>query len=91
MKPSKVNRAKHPVRRQKMIMAAAGLDPNQWLVVLDDGRYMHLVEKYFERRQRCIIDIVEKCVVKSRRLAGQTGTKIITQAYCKTHLKIMQW
>ena len=65
MKPNKVNRAKHPVRRQKMIMAAAGLDPNQWLVVLDDGRYMHLIEKYFERRQRCIIDIVEKCVVKS--------------------------
>ena len=43
MKPSKVNRAKHPVRRQKVIMAAAGLDPNQWLVVLDDGRYIHLI------------------------------------------------
>lgn len=46
-------------------MADAGLDPNQWLVVLDDGQYMHLVEKYFERRETCIIDKDSAEIVKS--------------------------
>lgn len=65
MVPGKILRAKRPTWRQGNLMADAGLDPNQWLVAFEDGRYMHLVEKYFERRETCIIDTVEKCVVKS--------------------------
>lgn len=46
-------------------MAAAGLAPGQWLVAFEDGRYMHLVEKYFERRETCIIDKDSAEIVKS--------------------------
>lgn len=65
MVPGKILRAKRPTRQQGGLMADAGLDPNQWLVAFEDGRYMHLVEKHFERREICIIDKAEKCVVKS--------------------------
>ena len=56
MVPGKILRAKRPTRQQGGLMAAAGLAPGQWLVAFEDGRYMHLVEKYFERRETCIID-----------------------------------
>lgn len=65
MKPEKILRATCPKGAQEELITAAGLNPQRWLVVHENDAYLYLVERHFERRQRCTIDKAEKSVVKS--------------------------
>lgn len=49
---------RRPNRSQRKIIrdARPKLKPWQWLVLFEDGAYLHLVDRGFERRERIIID-----------------------------------
>lgn len=64
MMPDKIRNPRRPKRAQKVLMSKAGLDPQQWLVAHKNSTYLYLVEKHFERRKQCIIDM-EGNIVKS--------------------------
>lgn len=41
---------------QAELIKAAGLDPEQWSVLLEDKLYLHIVDYSIERRERHIIE-----------------------------------
>jgi len=56
--PRVIRNARWPNRAQKKIIRAARpkLKPWQWLVVFEDGAYLHLADRGIEQRERIIID-----------------------------------
>lgn len=57
---------KKPTLEQKKLIVAAGLDPEKWMVKMEDKSYLHLVERHFERRDIRIIDKATREVMKEK-------------------------
>ncbi len=41
---------------QKQVIRKAGLEPRKWLVILENERYLYLVDRGVEQREDIIID-----------------------------------
>ena len=55
-----------PTLAQKKIIVAAGLNPMEWSVTLEDRMHLHLVERHFEGREIRIIDKATLEVMKEK-------------------------
>lgn len=54
---------KKPTLAQKKIIACAGLDPEKWMVRLENRTHLHIVDRGIEQREQKTIDKqTGKCV-----------------------------
>lgn len=71
---------KRPTLAQKKIISKAGLDPQQWSVTMEDGKYLHLVERHFRKRTvRVIIDKETLEVMKEKCPGPTKATRALEQ------------
>ena len=58
---------KNPTLEQKKLIVDAGMDPEKWMVKMEDKSYLHLVEQHFEGRDIRIIDKATREVMKEKK------------------------
>lgn len=54
-----------PTLVQKKLIAAAGLDPDEWMVKLEDKLYLQLVDRGIEQRKKVTINKQAKQIVEA--------------------------